>query len=53
MHQTETSDHFEAMNVELRKNGRSMLEKVEEESFFYPTLEFMKMKYICMKVKII
>lgn len=38
VHQAEASDHFEAMNVELRRReGRSMFERIiKEECFTYP-----------------
>lgn len=69
VHETETSDDFEAMNVQLRReieyrNGTVcffyffFLFISIHLFFFYfglqiHTREFMKIKYICIKVKII
>lgn len=63
VHETETSDDFEAMNVQLRRgiscsfNFFFLLISIHVFFFYFKlqirTREFMKIKYICIKVKII
>lgn len=61
VHESESSDDFETMNIQLQKLNIARLAFctavcVYEESSIQtipPTLEFIKMKYICIKVNTI
>lgn len=53
VHQAKARQNLESVNVQLEKPKTFSIKNSKPTSGFVLTREFMKMKYICMKVKII